>query len=228
MAFDVHDRSALGRVFAALAIGVIVLAGTGLLAIQYHQRRAADAMARVLEAGSLLELARSAQVNFTLQVQEWNNLLLRSRTAADLERQAGTFAAQEQTVDRHLAQLVARGLPDDRRREVEAIRAEHRRLGELYRAALTAYVPGDGQTILAVDNQVRGIDRGLDQRIDALAASIFRGLRSEAEALRAQGEREYDLLRMVISGVAAGVILLSGVLAWLAMRTAEQPRLRSA
>ena len=228
MAIDSRSRGPLGRLLGALVIGVIVLAGTGLFAIQYHHQRAAEAMARVLEAGSLLDLARAAQVNFKLQVQEWKNLLLRSQTAAELQQQTAKFIAQEAVVERQLADLAAaRALSDDMRREVESIREEHQRLGGLYRAALPAYVPGDAQTIFAVDGQVRGIDRNLNQRIDTLAESILQSSRVEAEALRARGEREYDTLRMIVSSVAAVVIVLSGILAWLALRGSEL-RLRPA
>ena len=229
MALNSSPRGSLGRLLGALVIGVVVLAGTGLFAIQYHHRRAAQAMAEVLEAGTLLDLARSAQVNFKLQVQEWKNLLLRSQTAAELQQQTAKFTAQETVVERQLGELAADpGLSDEMRREVEAMREEHQRLGGLYRAAMPAYVPGDAQTIFAVDGQVRGIDRNLNQRIDALAEAIVARARAQAAALQERGEREYDTLRAIVSSVAAAVILLSGVLAWLATRGTELRRSRTA
>jgi len=104
------------------------------------------------------------------------------------------------------------------RGEARALVAEHERLGVAYRAALNAYVPADAATVFAVDAAVRGIDRELNQRVDALAEAILERSRAQAAALRAQGVREYDTLRRIVSGVAAVVILLSAGLAWLATR----------
>jgi len=221
---ETRNRVTLGKLLGGLIIGVIVLAGTGLFAIQYGQRRAAAALDSVLEAGRLGDLARATQVDFKLQVQEWKNLLLRSRTAADLEQLTATFSAQENVVDEQLRELAAApGLATQLRSELEEIRQEHARLHGLYHAALANYVPGDPQTIFAVDAQVRGIDRSLNQRIDALAEQIFQASRRDAEALRERGAREYETLRTLVSAVAAMVIILAGVLAWLAMRV-RQPQ----
>jgi methyl-accepting chemotaxis protein len=221
---ETRTRATLGKLLGGLIIGVIGLAGAGLFAMQYGQQRAAAALDSVLEAGRLVDLARATQVDFKLQVQEWKNLLLRSRTAADLEQLTAAFSAQEAVVDQKLVTLAAApGLAAQLRREVEEIRQEHERLRALYHAALAGYVPGDPQTIFAVDAQVRGIDRGLNQRIDTLADAIFQGSRREAEALRERGAREYDTLRTLVSAVAALVIVLAGVLAWLAMRL-RQPQ----
>ena len=96
--------------------------------------------------------------------------------------------------------------------------ARARQLGDAYRTALAAYVPEDTTTIFAVDAQVRGIDRNLNQRIDALAESIQQAAQRQAGELRARGEREYDTLRAAVSVTAGVVILLAGVLAVIALR----------
>jgi hypothetical protein len=222
---DGREAGSLGRLLGALILGVLVLAGTGLFAIQYHQQRSAAALAQMVEASTLLDQARSAQVGFKLQVQAWKNLLLRSRSDAAFAEQRASFAAQESAVSQQLEALAAApGLPEALRGEARALHGEHQRVGDAYRTALAAYVPSDAATVFTVDGAVRGIDRGFDQRIDALAGSIFAHARADAEALRSRGERDYNTLRNVVSGVAAAVILLSGALAWLAMRRAPQPR----
>ncbi len=220
-----HDTSSLGRLLGALIIGVLVLAGTGLFAIHYHQQRSAAAIEQLAAAGAVVDQARNAQVAFKLQVQTWKNLLLRSRSAEALAEQRAAFVAQEQVVAQQLAALAsAAQLPEALRAEVHGIAAEHQRVGDAYRTALAADAAGYASTIFAVDASVRGIDRGLDQRIDALAATVFQQARQDAAALRLRGQQDYDTLRRVVSAVAAAVILLSGALAWLAMRRAPQPR----
>jgi methyl-accepting chemotaxis protein-1 (serine sensor receptor) len=220
-----REAGSLGRLLGALILGVLVLAGTGLFAIQYHQQRSAAALAQMVEAGALLDQARSAQVGFKLQVQAWKNLLLRSRNVEAFAEQRTAFAAQESAVTQQLDALAtAPGLPEALRDEARALHTEHQRVGDAYRTALSAYAPSDPATVFAVDTAVRGIDRGLDQRIDALAASIFEHARADANVLRSHGERDYNTLRNVVSGVAAAVILLSGALAWLAMRRTPQSR----
>jgi hypothetical protein len=116
------------------------------------------------------------------------------------------------------------GLSDQQRTEVQGILAEHRGLMERYRAALPLYAPGDPQTIFAVDTQVRGIDRGLNQRIDALAEGVLSSTRAEAQDLRLESASEYGMLRTLVSVVAVVVIALSGVLAWRATRAVRAAR----
>lgn len=219
MGIDSGSHGSASRLLGALVIGVIVLAGTGLFAIQYHHQRAADAMARLLETGGLLDLARTAQVDFKLQVQEWKNLLLRSRSAPALEDLTAKFTAQEEVVRRQLTALAAApALSSAMRSEVQDIQEEHQRLGGVYRQALQGYVPGDAQTIFTTDETVRGIDRNLNQRIDALAHTILESSHTQARVLRERGEDEYDTLRTVVSGVAGVVIVLTAILAWLVVR----------
>jgi len=198
---------------------VVVLAGTGLFAIQYHHRRSQEAIGSLLTDGELLDGARSAQVAFKLQVQEWKNVLLRSSTPEALQERLAQFTAAEAEVDRRLGGLVsAPGLSDQLRGDARSLVEAHHQLGERYRDALHAYVPGQPQTIFAVDAAVRGIDRRLNDGIDALADGIVANTRGQAAQLRDRGEEEYRTLRSVVSTVAVVAILLSGLLAWLAMR----------
>ena len=224
MTTEARARGSVGRLLGVLVIAVLGLAGISLFAIQYHHQRAAEALARVVDDGGLLDLARRAQVDFKVQVQEWKNVLLRSPNAAEYAQRWKQFTTQEDAVTTALTRLAGTpGLTDAMRSEAEAMLVEHQQLGVRYRTAAAAYVPGDPRSLFAVDAAVRGIDRNLNQRLDTLADGLRHAAEQQADELRERGAREYDTLRLLVSGVAGVVIVLAGLLAIVALRSPRTP-----
>ena len=120
-----------------------------------------------------VDLARSAQVNFKKQVQEWKDTLLRGGDQAMFDKYFGAFASQESITQANLAALGdllrAQGLPTT---ELDAASQEHLALGVRYRDAIKAYDRSRPDAAQVVDAKVKGMDRATTDRIDGIVAAV--------------------------------------------------------
>lgn len=211
-----HRSSAsTARLVGLLILGILFLAGIGLFGLEYSHDEGHAALEESIESSVLLDEARSAQVAFKIQVQDWKNFLLRGRQPADHEKYVAQFAASEAEVDGALDALHSSELlPPALRDEVASIRAEHARLGVAYREAMKKFDPQRIESTFEVDAGVRGIDQKLTQRIDTVAQQILAGERERAAALRQKFERSYAMLRSIVAGATAAVLVLLALVVW--------------
>jgi methyl-accepting chemotaxis protein-1 (serine sensor receptor) len=124
-----------------------------------------------VEAAS--NLARKAQVDFKVQVQEWKNTLIRGNDPALYDRHWKAFADRSGNVKKHLTGLNAEakniGLPGD---IADKALAEHEELDRRYHAAIKSFDGNKESSADVVDALVRGIDRAANDNIDALVDRI--------------------------------------------------------
>ncbi len=203
------------RLIALVALATLALLVVGTVGI-VQVRAALDRVRAAATEGTQVtrenDAARSAQVHFKKQVQEWKNVLLRGYDPELLRRHLAAFGREEEAVRAELARL--RALAGDRSGvgvEVEGILATHRQLGERYRAALGEGGAAPDQR--RVDAAVRGIDRAPTDALDALVERINR----DGEARMAALQREADrLLGRTLAGLALLLLAGSGLVLWLA------------
>lgn len=206
-----------------LAIGLVGLYGLG-----QSSRALAEIRSEVFDRGQFLakatDLARSSQVNFKIQVQEWKNTLLRGNDSSQFDKYWKSFAAQESLVQRNLAELSdlldAFGVPSER---VDHASKAHLALGEAYREALTSYDKSRPDAHRVVDEKVRGIDRAATEEIDGIVDMV-----SAFEATGAV-EREQEFmaaaagLRTLTSiSMFLGVALAVGLGSWIGMSLTKE------
>ncbi len=210
-----HSPASVVRLVGLLIVGVLFLAAIGLFGVEFTHDEGHAALQQSVASSVLLDEARSAQVSFKIQVQDWKNLLLRGQNPADYDRYVAQFTETATSVDGALATLAASPLlPDSLRGEVAAIRTEHTRLGAVYREAMQKYDRTRAASAFAVDASVRGIDQKLTQRIDAVAQQILAGEHARADALKQQFDRRYRMLRMLVIIGTVGVLALLGGVVW--------------
>jgi methyl-accepting chemotaxis protein len=135
-----------------------------------------DSAAALKQSAALTEAvdtARSAQVEFKVQVQEWKNILLRGTDPAQLEKYTAAFKksgektnAELQKVNAVLARLGLRTPLVD-----EAI-AAHAQLGKSYLEALGQFDSANAESYKVVDGLVKGMDRPPTKKIDDIVAFI--------------------------------------------------------
>ncbi len=205
--------ASIARLVGLLIIGVLFLAAIGLFGMEFTHDEGHAALQQSVASSVLLDEARLAQVTFKIQVQDWKNLLLRGQNPADYDKYVTQFGETEAGVDGSLAALLASPLlPAPLRGEVTSIRAEHARLGAVYRDSMKKYDRTQPASAFAVDAGVRGIDQKLTQRIDAVAQQILGGERTRVAELKQQFDRRYRMLRtLVIAGTLGVLALLAGV-----------------
>jgi methyl-accepting chemotaxis protein len=120
-------------------------------------------------------MAREAQNDFKTQVQEWKNILVRGHDPAQMTKYKDAFDKSEKEVEGDLAKLKAamKGLdiPTD---QVDKTVQELHQLGSKYREALATWKDNDPLAYRAVDGQLKGIDRPMNEAIKALAETTFK------------------------------------------------------
>ena len=208
----------LGLLGAFFLLAMLLISLNDWRAMGAANARAADALARIEALAQAADMARSAQVEFKIQVQEWKNILIRGGDPADFNKYRDGF---EKSAARTLAELdglkaalAAQGAPTAK---VDDAQAALRALNERYHAALKSYDGANPESYKLLDSQVKGIDRAPTQQIDAIVAGIqdtakttIATVRSDMEAA-ARAEH-----RLAIATVLAVLLAAAGVTVWLA------------
>lgn len=120
-----------------------------------------------------IDTARSVQVHFKKQVQEWKNLLIRGNDPNNFQKYLSEFNNEEKATQKDLLSLKdlmkQQGL--DTSKVDEAIKT-HEELGVKYTEALNSYDFQNTNSLHVVDNLVKGIDRAPTDNIDAIVQQI--------------------------------------------------------
>jgi len=196
-------RAKLWLLAGILMLIAAVLWGAGYwmghrLAVQSSEL--AETMNRVARAG---DMAREAQNDFKTQVQEWKNILVRGHDPAQLAKYKAGFDKSEREVEEDLAKLkTALKALEVATEPVDKTTQELHALGAKYREALASWKDKDPLAYRAVDAQLKGIDRPMNEAIGALAESTFR------EAKRIEERERAEMAAVVRFGDLFNTVLL--------------------
>lgn len=207
----------VGIALISIGTGVVGLFGLSQLrtAMKEIGGESAEFGYKVLEA---TDLARSAQVNFKIQVQEWKNVLLRGGDRAQFEKYLGKFVERESIVQENLEELeslfVGIGM---QAQDVVSAAKSHRELGASYREALASYDSENPDAHRIVDALVKGIDRAPTAAFDDIVASVVdtaSRYKEESQALIHEQEARAAKIQLVsVAAMFFGVLvaILSGL-----------------
>ncbi|UOD31093.1 HAMP domain-containing protein [Massilia violaceinigra] len=205
---------ALGAFFFA----ALLLVGIGAWsALSGANARSALAMQQAAKLTEAVDTARSAQVEFKIQVQEWKNILLRGSDPAQLEKYSASFVKSGETTRAELAKVnsllgelgLKTPLVD------EAINATGE-LGKSYLGALKKFDGANPESYKEIDKLVKGMDREPTQKIDAIVTFIGTETRALTLAMvkqQAAGERSASIQLLVI--VLVTVVVGAVIMVWL-------------
>jgi methyl-accepting chemotaxis protein len=197
--------------------GLVALGAVAILQVGSATRGVGAAVEEGRAVWRANDAARSAQVHFKKQVQEWKNVLLRGHDPALFRRYLDGFGEEEAAVRADLARvraaLGAEGAPATL---VDSLARTHALLGTRYREALERYDPRDPLAYRAVDAAVRGIDRAPTDAMDSLVAQLQRAGDARLEAL---DRRSHRLLGETLLQAVLLFALVVGVALWFAQRT---------
>jgi methyl-accepting chemotaxis protein len=207
---------ASGLILAMVLIALVGLNGARSLHVRLESAIETDRMER-----EQLDAARSAQVHFKTQVQEWKNLLLRGTDPVAYDKHFTAFASEESAVRAGLTALRALQVQagDDTSLTISLL-AKHEELGQRYRAALPHFDRRDLRSIRVVDSLVRGIDRapteGFEAIVDRETTDADSTLAADAVAAKssyAQMRLGFLVLLVIAIGVAsfASMTIIRGI-----------------
>ncbi|MBD8705994.1 HAMP domain-containing protein [Pseudomonas sp. CFBP 13711] len=156
------------------------------------------------------QLVDQANLQFKVQVQEWKNVLLRGKQAADRDKFWAQFEDQERQVQDTLGSLSAMdGLDPATKTQVEALRTEHRTLGVAYRKGRDAYIAAGGDPV-AGDIAVKGVDRAASEQMTGLVNGLRKQSDEQSKILSSTADRTILIgtLVMLASALLVGVLTL--------------------
>jgi methyl-accepting chemotaxis protein-1 (serine sensor receptor) len=208
----------LGLLGGFFLLAMLVISINAWRGLSDANLRAADAIARVEALAQAADNARSAQVQFKIQVQEWKDILLRgSDPAAFKKYQDGFETSAARTLaglDNLKAALAAQGASTDK---VGQAQAALRELNERYHAALKTWDSANPETYKLIDKQVKGMDRPPTKLIDEIVDDIQTYSKTTIATMRKEKDAAEQAERRLGLATFATVLLVAGcVTVWLA------------
>ena len=183
---------------------------------------------QAMEKGALIEqsvdAARSAQVQFKIQVQEWKNTLLRGKEPDSFQKYRQAFideSAATQASLKRLEKLMPQiGMDDTAARKAQEAHAE---LLAKYLEALKAYAPDDPSSVGRVDAQVKGVDRLPTQMIDDIVSAVLKHGHQMRDAINADSLSDYRHARTLLMVSIALSLLVGAGITWWLVRSIVRP-----
>ena len=204
----------LGAFFLA---ALLVVGFGGWRALSSTNDNSIKAMQQSATLTQAIDTARSAQVEFKIQVQEWKNILLRGGDPAQLAKYTAAFKKSGETtrgdlnkVNALLARLGMRTPLVD-----EALKA-HEDLLKNYLGALEQYDGANPESYKIVDGLVKGMDRPPTKKIDEIVTFI--GTQSQALMAKmssTQQQAERDARKLIFAIMLVTVVVGAAIMVWL-------------
>ncbi len=199
-----------------LALVVVGLGGwRALAATDAHSTQALRQAATLMAAQ---DAARSAQVEFKIQIQEWKNILLRGSDPAQQARYTASFkksADLTATRLRATGQLLAKvGVTTPL---VTGAALAHAQLGRDYLVALRSYDSATPDSYKAVDALVKGMDRAPTKQIDDIVEFIGQHAAAQEQATEALNAANLRATALALAAtVLVAVLAGAAFMFWLA------------
>lgn len=213
------ERTGLRRAVLQLAslqlLALLLLGLLSLFAVWSLDRDHGRNLQALGELGRAIDAGRSAQLDVKRQVQEWKNTLLRGGDPRQFDRYVQAGREARARVTGHLSLLRTQApmlaMPELESR-IDSILVLHETVSAAYERGVSR-LSERGATIAQVDEGVRGVDRPLDEALDALVLALDGQLQPRIDALREASQRRFETLMRALwlmLGVVT-VLVASGV-----------------
>lgn len=210
------NRGIALKLYVLITAFIIIMTATGAISLlSLHGFN--EQMTKDIETESKIilavDMARSAQVTFKKQVQEWKNILLRGYEDEAYEKHLESFQNDEAAVQKELSDLkeLMKELALDTSMVDETIMT-HKKLGAKYSEALKSYQADVVESPRIIDKLVKGIDRAPTDNIDSIVKQIeeyasAKQQESKTENAETYGEFKFRIIGIIIASVIICVLL---------------------
>jgi len=198
-----------------VALAAFLLTTTIVIGILGWSKLSASntAGAAALQRADLMEhavnTARSAQVEFKIQVQEWKNLLLRGGDPAAFDKYRAAFLkdGEKTQVDlRTLKETMSRlGLSNT---QVDDLAAELQGLNGKYIDALSNYKSSDANSAHVVDKLVTGMDRAPTKKLDDIVDYVVQQSEQSMKEATLRADADFQLASKWMLAIVAVALSL--------------------
>ena len=214
---DLKIGTRLGILAGFLMIAMLAVGLEGWYTLSESDKRNADMMQKAALLEQSIDTARSAQVEFKKQVQEWKDTLLRGNDQAQFDKYSKAFGERSIQTDvllQKLKELFVK-LKFDTAAVDDAIKA-HAELGVKYAEALKQYDVANADSAHVVDGLVKGMDRPPTQKIDGIVAFVLDQSNQMMTASTQQAEASYRTACMLLlTAVGLAAVFGGAVTLWL-------------
>ncbi|EJL89137.1 methyl-accepting chemotaxis protein [Herbaspirillum sp. CF444] len=215
---DLKIGTRLGLLAALLLLATIFVGVRGWMTLNESFEQNTQAMQKAAIIEKAIDSARSAQVQFKIQVQEWKNTLLRGKDIASFTKYRQAFIdegkATQANLDKLGSLLPALNMSTDKLKHAQQAHAD---LGVHYLAALQKeYKPDDRDSVGRVDDAVKGADRVPTQMIDDIVADVRKAADKFREEIALDTASDYRQARLtLVVSILLALVLGSIVTFWL-------------
>jgi methyl-accepting chemotaxis protein len=192
--------------FAAV---LVLLVGAAMLGFWQLDKALGTFSREVAQAVQNERDARSLEIGFKEQVQEWKNVLLRGKDPAQLSKYWAAFQKQELKVAASAADLQARLRDGPTKASLAQFVDAHARMGQAYRRGFEAFKQADFAHEKG-DAAVRGMDREPVKLLDEVGDAIAKDSAAVSAAAFDAGRRAelfslIGMALMTVLGIAVGL-----------------------
>ena len=219
---NIGTRLAIPGVLFILAL--VGVGATGAMALSAANEHNTAMLARERLLSQSIDTARTAQVEFKIQVQEWKNLLLRGGDPALLEKHTAAFKSSGAKMDTQLAKLETQlGTLGVKNPLVDQAQSSHATLNRDYLAALAQFDPAQPDSYKQVDAAVRGKDRDTTKLIDEIVDFIHAESARQAKAMTAEQAARQQRTLIQLAAVVGAVLAIGLILMHTLVRSITRP-----
>ena len=211
-----------------VVVAMAALIGTGVFAL-VQANKLNNALNQAIQHHAQLaqasDRARSAQVHFKTQVQEWKNILIRGRNEDAFNKHNKGFDEQEQLVKESLLQVkeLATKLAIGDRVKIDNIIGTFEKLGPNYRNALKQYDRNSADPAGMVDKLVSGMDREPTKLIDELVAEMQKVAKEFNIEEAKKSDEIYSAVKTGLIAFTLGAMAVLAILAVTFIRSITGP-----
>jgi len=196
-------------------LAVLIVGYQGWSALGFMQTRNTEGLQRSVALTEAVDTARSAQVEFKIQVQEWKNILIRGHDPKQFENYSKAFVASGQKTSGELKklsdQLERLKLRTPLVGEAVSMLDE---LGKNYLNALKQFDTANPESYKIVDGLVKGMDRAPTKKIDDIVTYIDEQARVSAAAVAEDSAKAHRSAAMSLGIMIVITVLLGGAIVW--------------
>jgi methyl-accepting chemotaxis protein len=216
--------------FAWTWVGLLIFIGImSLFSIWSINRAYVDEAKMAFTISQLENEVLSAKVDFKTEVQEWKNILLRGKNREDRTKYFLSFENEETKVVGHLKEAQKICLALDKKeldkkelcQPIEKALFEHQELGRIYKETLNKGSLESYEGIHAIDQNLRGIDRSLDNHIETLFQNFSHMAKDQLNTSKQSIENRYYVLKKFILGIMLAALSLSGISLYSILRSTK-------
>ncbi|MBB3212930.1 methyl-accepting chemotaxis protein-1 (serine sensor receptor) [Herbaspirillum sp. Sphag1AN] len=206
----------LGVLAAILLLATIFVGVRGWVSLSSSFERNSISMQQAATVQHAIDAARSAQVQFKIQVQEWKDTLLRGKDPEAFAKYRQAFIDQGKATQSNLGQL--KTLLPQLNLTTDKVTQTQQQLADLetkyLRELQQGYKSDDPSSVARVDQAVKGMDRGPTKMIDDIVNDVHQAAEHFQEEEASKATQDFQSARMTLLVSIVLALLLGGIVTY--------------